>query len=62
VARGTVVGKSATFSFAEFANPGFTLSGTLSTGSAAASGRIGGQFPDGRSCQAIAPIALTQVQ
>jgi hypothetical protein len=62
VGRGTVVGKSATFSFAEFANPGFTLSGTLSTGSAAASGRIGGQFPDGRSCQAIAPIALTQVQ
>jgi hypothetical protein len=62
VGRGTVSGKSATFSFAEFANPGFTLSGTLSTGSAVASGKIGGQFPDGRSCQALAPTALVQTQ
>ncbi len=60
--RGTITGgNSVTFSFAEFTNPGFTLSGTLFSGSAAANGRIGGQFPDGRSCQAIAPTVLQQV-
>jgi hypothetical protein len=61
--RGTIAsGDSVTFSFAEFTNPGYTLSGTLFSGSAAASGRIGGQFPDGSSCQAIAPTVLTQTQ
>jgi hypothetical protein len=61
--RGTITGaNSVTFSFAEFTNPGYTLSGTLFSGSAAASGKIGGQFPNGASCQAIAPTVLTQVQ
>ncbi len=60
--RGTVTGaNSVRFSFAEFTNPGYTLSGTLFSGSAAASGRIGGQFADGRSCQALAPPVLQQV-
>ncbi|HKG40373.1 MAG TPA: hypothetical protein VKB25_15395 [Conexibacter sp.] len=60
--RGTIVGQTVTFSMAEFTNPGYTLSGTLSSGSAAVSGRIGGQFADGRNCQAAAPPVLTQVQ
>jgi hypothetical protein len=61
--RGTITGaNSVTFSFAEFTNPGYTLSGTLFSGSAAASGKIGGQFASGASCQAIAPAVLTQVQ
>ena len=61
--RGTITGAdSVTFSFAEFTNPGYTLSGTLFSGSAAASGTIGGQFANGASCQAVAPTVLTQVQ
>jgi hypothetical protein len=53
---------SVTFSMAEFTNPGYTLSGTLFSGSATVSGRIGGQFAGGVSCQALAPPVLTQVQ
>jgi len=61
--RGTITSAaSVTFSMAEFSNPGYQLSGTLFSGSASVSGRIGGLFPDGRSCQAIAPSVLTQVQ
>jgi hypothetical protein len=61
--RGTITSaNSVTFSFAEFTNPGYTLSGTLFSGSAAASGKLGGQFANGASCQAIAPTVLTQVQ
>jgi hypothetical protein len=60
--RGTITSASSvTFSFAEFSNPGYTLSGTLFGGSAAVDGRAGqtiGQF----ACQAIAPSVLTQVQ
>jgi Immune inhibitor A peptidase M6 len=60
--RGTITSAaSVTFSMAEFTNPGYTLSGTLFSGSASVTGRIGGQFPDGRSCQATAPPVLTQV-
>lgn len=61
--RGTITSaNSVTFSMAEFTNPGYTLSGTLYSGSAAVDGRIGGSFPDGRVCQALAPPVLTQVQ
>lgn len=61
--RGTITSaNSVTFSMAEFTNPGYDLSGTLYSGSAAVSGRIGGLFADGRACQALAPPVLTQVQ
>lgn len=60
--RGTITSAdSVTFSMAELTNPGYTLSGTLYSGSAAVSGRIGGLFADGRACQALAPPVLTQV-
>jgi hypothetical protein len=61
--RGTITSAaSVTFSMAEFSNPGYNLAGALFSGSATVSGRIGGQFADGRSCQATAPPVLTQVQ
>lgn len=60
--RGTITSsESVTFSFAEFSNPGYTLSGSLFMYSAAVQGRYGAQYPDGRSCQAIAPEVLKQI-
>lgn len=60
--RGTITSAdSVTFSMAEFTNPGYTLSGTLYSGRADVSGRIGGLFADGRTCQALAPPFLRQV-
>lgn len=59
--RGTIARDTVTFSMAEFTSPGYNLEGTLRSGSAQVSGRIGGTFADGRNCLATAPPFLRQV-